>query len=76
MSGVVQVTDLGITARMSINKAVVMVRSLSTGKPVENADVYIVHNLNDYQKWVNGSYESKEIFVYGNEQALCKRQNR
>ena len=72
MSGVVQVTDLGITARMSINKAVVMVRSLSTGKPVENADVYIVHNLNDYQKWVNGSYESKEIFVYGNESTYDK----
>lgn len=66
MAGVVQVTDLGITARMSFNKAVVMVRSLSTGKPVENAEVYIVHDLNDYQKWVNGSYEPKEIFVYGN----------
>ncbi|MCR4954452.1 MAG: Ig-like domain-containing protein [Treponema sp.] len=37
----VQVTDLGITARMGINKAVVMVRSLSTGKPVADADVYV-----------------------------------
>ncbi|BDC94797.1 alpha-2-macroglobulin family protein [Treponema bryantii] len=72
MSGVVQVTDLGITARMSINKAVVMVRSLSTGKPVENAEVYIVHNLNDYQTWVDGSYVPKKIFVYGDESTYDK----
>ena len=72
MSGVVQVTDLGITARMSINKAVVMVRSLSTGKPVEGAEVYIVHNLNDYQEWKNGKYEPKEIFVYNNEATYDK----
>ena len=72
MNGVVQVTDLGITARLSINKAVVMVRSLSTGKPVENADVYIVHNLNDYQTWNNGSYTPKEIFVYGDENTYDK----
>ena len=72
MNGVVQVTDLGITARMSINKAVVMVRSLSTGKPVENAEVYIVHDLNDYQKWENGAYTPKEIFVYGKEETYDK----
>ena len=63
MKGVVQVTDLGITARMAFNKAVIMVRSLSTGKPVENAEVYIVHNLNDYQTWQNGSYIPKEILL-------------
>ena len=72
MSGVVQVTDLGLTARMAVNKAVVMVRSLSTGKPVENADVYIVHNLNDYQEWRNGAYYPKEIFVYGDENTYDK----
>ncbi len=72
MSGVVQVTDLGVTARMSINKAVVMVRSLSTGKPVENAEVYIVHNLNDYQTWQDGAYKPKEIFVYGDESTYDK----
>ena len=37
----IQVTDLGITARIGINKAVFMVRSLSTRKPVEDADVYL-----------------------------------
>jgi len=74
MEGVVQVTDLGITARMSINKAVVMVRSLSTGKPVENAEVFIVHNLNDIQSWndTSNSYSSKEIFVYKNEKTYDK----
>ncbi|SFI40371.1 hypothetical protein SAMN04487775_101150 [Treponema bryantii] len=72
MNGVVQVTDLGITARLAINKAVVMVRSLSTGKPVENAEVYIVHNLNDHQEWRDGSYHPKEIFVYGNESTYDK----
>ena len=67
--GVVQVTDLGITARLSINKAVVMVRSLSTGKPVENAKVYIVNNLNDTQDydWKTGKRTDKKIFVYGKE---------
>ncbi len=35
----VQVTDLGVTMRLGINKAVVMVRSLSTDKPVEGASV-------------------------------------
>ena len=72
MYGVIQVTDLGITARMGINKAVVMVRSLSTGKPVENAEVYIVHDLDDYDQYVNGSYVPKEIFVYGDESTYDK----
>ena len=35
----IQVTDLGVTARIGLNKAVVMVRSLSTNKPVANAAV-------------------------------------
>lgn len=35
----IQVTDLGVTARIGINKAVVMVRSLSTNKPVAGATV-------------------------------------
>ena len=72
MNGVVQVTDLGITARLSINKAVVMVRSLSNGKPIANAEVYIVHDLNDYQTWHDGNYIPKEIFVYGNEGSYDK----
>lgn len=38
----VQVTDLGITTRLGMNKAVVMVRRLSTGEPVANADVYLI----------------------------------
>ncbi len=65
MRGVVQVTDLGITARMALNKAIVMVRSLSTGKPVENAEVYIVHNLNE--KLYDKAGKLQEIFVYGDE---------
>lgn len=40
----VQVTDLGVTARIGINKAVVMVRSLSSGMPVENASVALYRN--------------------------------
>lgn len=44
----VQVTDLGITTRMGINRAVVMVRSLSTNKPVENADVFILHDIYEF----------------------------
>ena len=40
----IQVTDLGITTRMGINRAVVMVRSLSTNEPVADADVYVLHD--------------------------------
>ena len=40
---ILQVTDIGVTARIGINKAVVMVRSLSTGKPINNAVVKILH---------------------------------
>ena len=47
----VQVTDLGITVRYGVNKAVVLVTQLSTGKLVENANVYIYNskksNLSD-----------------------------
>ena len=41
---VVQVTDLGVTARYGYNKAAVMVSSLKTGKPVQDAivTVYVV----------------------------------
>ena len=44
----IQVTDLGITTRMGINRAVVMVHSLSTDKPVANADVYILDECSEY----------------------------
>ncbi len=70
MKGVVQVTDLGITARMAFNKAVIMVRSLSTGKPVENAEVYIVHDLNE--KLYDQNNVLQEIFIYGNEKTYDK----
>lgn len=54
----IQVTDLGITARMGINKAVFMVRSLSTGKPVADADVYVF--LNTVQAFTeNSNYLAK-----------------
>ena len=43
----IQVTDLGITTRMGINRAVVMVRSLSTNQPVADAEVLILNNCND-----------------------------
>ncbi|MDR1306083.1 MAG: alpha-2-macroglobulin [Treponema sp.] len=37
-----QVTDLGITVRTGFNKTAVLVTSLSTGKPVENARVRLI----------------------------------
>ena len=70
MKGVVQVTDLGLTARLGINKALVMVRSLSTGKPVENAEVYLVHDLNE--KLYDQNKVLQEIFIYGNEKTYDK----
>ncbi len=44
----IQVTDLGITARMGINRAVIMVRSLSKNEPVANADVYILDECSSF----------------------------
>ncbi|MCR5437412.1 MAG: alpha-2-macroglobulin [Treponema sp.] len=44
----IQVTDLGVTARVGINKSVVMIRSLKTGKPVADATVNLLSNINSY----------------------------
>ncbi len=44
----VQVTDLGITARLGLNKAVLMVRSLSSGKAVADADVYLFYPTENF----------------------------
>ncbi|GHV20296.1 hypothetical protein FACS189494_03780 [Spirochaetia bacterium] len=38
----IQVTDLGITVRYAFNRAVVLVTSISTGAPVEDASVKII----------------------------------
>ncbi len=43
----VQVTDLGITARIGINRAVVFVTRLSDGKPVEGAEVQLFKVTNN-----------------------------
>lgn len=80
----IQVTDLGITARMGINKAVVMVRSLSTNKPVADAEVYVLdecsQQLDDPLNHIiakgktdkNGlaviNYTEEEILAYENNQ--------
>ena len=70
MKGVVQVTDLGITARIGINKSIIMVRSLSSGKPVENAEVFLVHNLNE--KLYDKNNTPEEIFIYENKNSYDK----
>ncbi|MBN1647691.1 MAG: hypothetical protein JW874_06650 [Spirochaetales bacterium] len=41
---VLQVTDLGATVRFAYNKAIVVVRSLTTGKPVEGARVELFNS--------------------------------
>ncbi|MCQ2611108.1 MAG: MG2 domain-containing protein [Treponema sp.] len=41
---VIQVTDLGVTARVGFNKAVVLVRSLKDNSPVAGAKVHIYEN--------------------------------
>lgn len=37
----IQVTDLGVTTRVGINKTVALVTSLATGMPISGADVYV-----------------------------------
>mgnify|MGYP002623334057 CR=1 FL=1 len=38
----IQVTDIGITARVGINKAVVLARSLKENKPIEGAEISVL----------------------------------
>ncbi len=79
----IQVTDLGITTRMGINRAVVMVRSLSSNKPVENADVYILDECSDTQDdplnhiIAQGKTDKNGLAVinYTEEQILAYEQN-
>lgn len=65
----IQVTDLGITARLGINRAVLLVRSLSSGKPVANAQVNILLG----QEYSNRSLNSDSILASGttDENGLC-----
>ena len=58
----IQVTDLGITARMGINRAVIMVRSLSKNEPVADADVYI---LDECSSFSNGNNPLNHIIAQG-----------
>ncbi|MCR4940286.1 MAG: alpha-2-macroglobulin [Treponemataceae bacterium] len=62
-STTIQVTDLGVTARVGINKTAVLVSRISDGKPVEGATVYLYKNgtktrLSDLD---NGGYFAKAI---------------
>ncbi len=51
---IIQVTDLGMTVRYGYNRAVVLVSSLSTGKPVEGAVVSMYSRSRiDYEDVVN-----------------------
>ncbi len=57
----IQVTDLGVTVRYGVNKAVVLVTQLSTGNPVENANVYIYNSKeNTLNDCFNGKYLAYE----------------
>jgi len=63
---IIQVTDLGLTVRYAFNKAVVLVTSLSTGRPVEGAKVKLLSNA-----LVDRSMDLSEIESYG--EALTDR---
>lgn len=62
----IQVTDLGVTARLGLNRGAVLVTSLSTGKPVKGAQVYVVDNYpylsadELIEKWRYGGNETDE----------------
>ena len=65
----IQVTDLGITARLGINRAVLLVRSLSTGKPVPNAKVDVLLG----QSYSSRNLDPSNILASGttDENGLC-----
>lgn len=55
----VQVTDLGVTVRYGINKAAVLVTQLSTGKPMDNANVYLYNsNESSLTDCLSGKYSA------------------
>jgi len=59
----IQVTDLGMTVRYGFNKAVVLVTSLSTGKPVEGAVIKLLGNLyvNNSDKFYSGNSYAEAV---------------
>jgi uncharacterized protein YfaS (alpha-2-macroglobulin family) len=67
----IQVTDLGLTVRYGFNKATVLVTSLSTGKPVEGAQVRLlptrplggVVNLSDVSDFGNAATDKNGLAV-------------
>ena len=62
-SSTVQVTNLGVTARIGINKSAVLVSRLSDGLPVKNATVYLYNSesYNIEQGKKDGSYKAKAV---------------
>ena len=66
----VQVTDLGITSRIAFNKAVVLVRSLETGKPVDNAEVFIVSDM--AQNYSSKNSDKEKTFEYDDKKTYEK----
>ncbi len=62
-STTIQVTDLGVTARIGINKTVALVSKLSDGKPVEGATVYLYNGMStaSLDRIQNGSYFAKAV---------------
>jgi len=62
-STTIQITNLGVTARVGINKTVVLVSKLSDGKPVEDAEVYLYNGITKaaLQNVQNGAFFAKSI---------------
>lgn len=62
-STTIQVTDLGVTARIGINKTVALVSKLSDGKPVAGATVYLYNGMStaSLERIQNGAYFAKAV---------------
>ena len=56
----IQVTNLGVTARIGINRAVIFVTNLSDGKPVEGAQIQL---LNVSDRGINGDITTEKRFT-------------
>ncbi|MGP1454969.1 MAG: alpha-2-macroglobulin family protein [Treponema sp.] len=61
----VQVTDLGITVRSAMNKTIVLVTSLATGKPVEGAAVYLYNGDTYGDTIITPQQGAQHAFVSG-----------
>lgn len=58
----IQVTDLGLTVRYGYNKVLILVTNISSGEPVENAEVFVYKNT--FEDFSDALFSNPEIYKF------------